>query len=94
MKNIIDAWMEVETADCDGNITGCFEVLVRGYVEWACKGSRDHYGQQLEPDTDSTVTFLEALLEDGSEYTLDQEDEKRAQAALQSALENFDYSND
>jgi len=66
------------------------EITVFGEYSPADKGSRDAYGQPMEPDYPSSVRFLRAEDEAGNEIELDKEEMDRAQNALTNALDDYE----
>jgi hypothetical protein len=47
-----------------------------------CRGSRDKYGAQMEPDTESDIVILESLDANGDSITLTKRQEARASDKL------------
>jgi hypothetical protein len=78
----IEAEIEIEKVDCEGNVLDVFPVLVEGEYTPACKGSRDYYGKAIEPDTCDELEFVGATDSEGGEFELCKEDIYRAVQAL------------
>ena len=53
-------------------------IVVTGELEPACRGARDCYGAQMEPDTETEIDILEAVDARGNPVTLTQDQEVRA----------------
>jgi len=53
-------------------------ITVTGELEPACRGARDQYGAQMEPDTETEVRILDAVDAHGNTVTLTQDQEVRA----------------
>ena len=53
-------------------------ITVTGELEPACRGARDRYGAQMEPDTETEVRILGATDQFGEPVTLTQDQETRA----------------
>lgn len=53
-------------------------ITVTGELEPACRGARDCYGAQMEPDTDTEIDILEAVDARGNPVILTQDQEVRA----------------
>jgi hypothetical protein len=79
--------MELEREDVEGNVTACFDVLVRGEYTPAERGSRDYYGAKMEPDWPAKVEFLSAENEDGEEIELNKYELRRAECLLESSIQ-------
>lgn len=82
MSETIQAIIEVEKCDSEGNVLAVFDVQVEGDYEPACAGSRDRYGVAEEPDTPARMYYLGATDKDGAEVELSKEDVERAMEAL------------
>ena len=53
-------------------------ITVTGELEPACRGARDCYGAQMEPDPETEVRILGATDQFGDPVTLTQDQETRA----------------
>ena len=89
----IQTTIEIERTDYDGNVIDVFTADVEGEYSPACKGSRDHYGQQMEPDTEADIDFVIVTDANGEELNLCQDDQQRALDALWEAVSDH-HDND
>ena len=67
-------------------------ITVTGELEPACRGARDCYGAQMEPDTETEIDILEAVDARGNPVILTQEQECRAMDEFYDSC--GDYSRD
>ena len=66
---LVQVQFNVEIGEIEKELTFEFEFTP------SCKGSRDFYGQAVEPDTHGSVEFLAAYDEDGEEIEITCKDE-------------------
>lgn len=90
----IQATIDIERTDCDGNVIDCFTADVEGDYTPACRGYRDHYGVQMEPDTEADIDYVIVTDATGEELNLCQDDMQRALDALWETVNNHENSYD
>lgn len=78
----LQAWIELERINDDGEIIGYDQIMVEGDYTPACKGSRGDYGIPMEPDYDAEIDFLRAMRDDGGEVELNKDEMDIAMSAL------------
>lgn len=86
----IQSTMTVEKIDPEtDNVMGEFELEIIGEFTPEERGSRGHYGEQMEPDWPAKVEFEVAYL-DGNEYELSREEIKQAEQILWNSIPEKD----
>ena len=86
MSKQIEVWIDVEKFDDQENVIGCDSVLVVGEYTPEDRGSRDYYGQAMEPDLPDSMEIFSATTEDGEEIELCDHDERNAMNLLWEAI--------
>ena len=86
MSKQVEIFMHIEKLNSDGDVIGCDSVLVVGEYSPAERGSRDYYGQAMEPDLPDSMEILSATTEDGEEIDLGKCEERVALELLWEAI--------
>lgn len=63
------------------------ELLITAEVEFPCRGARDRYGAQMEPDDDGRIVIVSAFNPAGEEVALNPAETIRAIDATHEAME-------